>query len=479
MHPSPQNSVAAVELAGANKEPATAEPLLAQSGSGNAPPPEYYAVFVPFEEVRSDRPRKGRRRRLWYLVACVLFLLIFLRPIIHIIAYIFVKITTPPWAPYSDPWHLHEPVGDVAECADIVTWTIDANAGRAEWPLHAKTSLVFPVDAEELFFLSRGAFAHGTFEVIQFDEVGHDAIVDVDVWYKTDKALAGATVCTLRPSEDKYGLGIFTSPWDHPSRDSKLHFHVRLRLPSSGSRVPLEINKLSTNLPLFSHHLPVLADTAFFKSLDLRSTNAPMRADSLSAGSAALQAMNGKIEGTFAASTSLDLITENAPIHAQVSLVNKDETKGTALRMDTKNGEIRANIGLHVPHKSEPSGGGFRVGAMTYDAPVDITFTHAPPNSVLNASAVSSNAQVKVTAHAAFEGTFDVRSSWYTPPTLLRNRTVEDPLGWGRHREVQLDPFRTKKGTIHGKAVWKPEHPQAKNGHINVETRNARGVLVV
>ncbi|OSC98442.1 hypothetical protein PYCCODRAFT_1471068 [Trametes coccinea BRFM310] len=477
MIPSPQNSVAAVELVGANKEP-TSEPLVAQSGSGDAPP-EYYAVYVPFEEVRSDRPRKGRRRRLWYLVACVLFLLIFLRPIVHIIAYIFVKATTPPWAPYSDPWHLHDPIGDVSECADVVTWTIDANAGRAEWPLHAKTSLAFPINAEELFFLSKGAFAHGTFEVVQFDEVGPDAIIDVDVWYKTDQALAGATVCTLRPSESKYGLGIFTSTWEHPNRENNLHFHVRLRLPSSGSHVPLAINKLSTNLPLFAHHLPELADTAFFRSLDLRSTNAPMIADSLAADAAALQALNGKIEGMFAASTSLDLITENAPIHAQVSLVNKDETKGTVLRMDTKNGEIKANIGLHVPHESEPSGGGFRVGAMTYNAPVDIVFTHAPSNSVLNASAVSSNAQVKVIAHPTFEGTFDLHSSWYTPPTLVRNRTVEDPLGWGRHRDVQLDRFRTNKGAIRGKAVWKPEHPLAKNGHINVETRNARSVLVV
>ncbi|CDO72583.1 hypothetical protein BN946_scf184985.g2 [Trametes cinnabarina] len=481
MYPDLQNANASAAYP-VESEKETTEPLLAQTASEDVPT-EYYAMYVPFEdqqEVRLGRPRKGCRHRLWYIIVCILFLLIFLRPIVHIIAYIFVKATTPQdWAPESDPWHLHDPVGDVSECGDIVRWTIDADASRPQWPLHATTSVSLPIDAEELFFHAKGAFAYGTFEIVQFDEPGPNAIVEVDVWYKTEQALLDATVCSIRPATGRHGLGIFTPPWEHPSRDSKLHFHVRLRLPLSGSRTPLAINKLSTNLPLFAHHFPELADTALFKSLDIRSTNAPMKADSLAVDVAALRALNGRIEGNFAATSLLELVTENAAIYAQVNLVNKDEAKGTILRMNSKNGAIDANVGLHVPQKSEPSGGAFRVNAMTFNAPVDIAFTHAPSHSLLNATAVSSNAPVKITAHPTFEGTFDLHSSWYTPPTYVQNRTIEDPLGWGRRRDVQLDPFRTKKGAICGKAVWKPEHPLAKNGHINLETTNARSLLII
>ena len=60
----------------------------------------------------------------------------------------------------------------------------------------------------------------------------------------------------------------------------------------------------------------------------------------MNADVAALRAMNGKIEGSFTSSTTLDLTTDNAPIRVHVNLVNHDERNGTVLRMNSRNGYV-------------------------------------------------------------------------------------------------------------------------------------------
>ncbi|KAI0330439.1 hypothetical protein GY45DRAFT_1336876 [Cubamyces sp. BRFM 1775] len=461
MNPNSQNPIAtAAQPVDMAKGPVP-EPIVAQDV-----PPSYYAVYVPLdgpEVISPDRPRNARRRRFWYFTACAVLLLVFWRPLVYAIAKTFVQLTTKPWpGPINDISRFHLPAGDPSQCVSNVNWTLDPDGGHGLWPLHATTSLTFPVDADELFFLAQGSLSHGTFEVSQSDDAGTDAVVDIEVWYKAEDALGEAT----------------TPRWEHPRRERQLHFHVHLRLPTSPSGSTLSVNKLSTNLPLFSHHLSELADTVLFKSIDLRSTNAPMTADSVNADVAALRAMNGKIEGSFTSSTTLDLTTDNAPIRVHVNLINHDERNGTVLRMNSRNGDIKASVELETAGDHlDLAGGAFRVQAMTYNGPVELAFTSAPANSLLNASAVSSNAPVRVLAHPTFEGTFELHSSWYTPPSLVQNKSVEDPLGWGRKRDTQIS--RMEKGAIRGKTAWTPAHPDAKNGHIGLETTNSRGVLVL
>ncbi|KAH9888410.1 hypothetical protein C8Q73DRAFT_839007 [Cubamyces lactineus] len=477
MNPNPQNPFAVAAQPSDMAKGPIPEPVVAQDV-----PPSYYAVYVPLDGpgvISPDRPRNVRRRRFWHFTACALLLLVFWRPLVYAVAKTFVKLTTKPWpGPSKDLSRFHLPASDPSQCVGDVNWTLDPDGGHGLWPLHATTSLTFPVDADELFFLAQGSFSHGAFEVSQSNDAGTDAVVDIEVWYKVEDALQEATVCRLHPSASEHGLGIFTPRWDHPRRERQLHFHVHLRLPASSSGSALSVNKLSTNLPLFSHHLSELADTVLFKSIDLRSTNAPMTADSLNADVASLRAVNGKIEGSFTSSTTLDLTTDNAPIRVHVNLVNQDERNGTVLRMNSRNGDIKASVDLETAGDHlDLNGGAFRVQAMTFNAPVELAFTNAPANSLLNASAVSSNAPVRVLAHPTFEGTFELHSSWYTPPSLIQNKTVEDPLGWGRKRDTQIS--RMEKGAIRGKTAWTPAHPDAKNGHIGLETSNSRGVLVL
>ena len=70
-----------------------------------------------------------------------------------------------------------------------------------------------------------------------------------------------------------------TPHWGAPHLDRNLRFHIHLRLPAAYPGSPLKVNALSTHLPIFSHHLPELAETVYFDFLDLKSQNAPIKAD--------------------------------------------------------------------------------------------------------------------------------------------------------------------------------------------------------
>ncbi|EIW54039.1 uncharacterized protein TRAVEDRAFT_132071 [Trametes versicolor FP-101664 SS1] len=360
-----------------------------------------------------------------------------------------------------------------SDCADPVKWRYDPVDNHTDWPYHAHASLAIPIDAEELLFKAEGSRAHGTFEVSQSTDTGTKAVVDIDVVYRSEDALDEAKVCHLSPSENKHGLGIFTERWNHPEPHRQLRFHVHVHLPATEKGDPRTINAFNTHLPLFAHHLSKLADTVVFKSISLATSNSALRADSLRAEIGKLRSSNGKIEGTFNTSKSLELRTSNAPIHVTANLINSNKDAGTVLTADTSNGAIQAHVGLFVRSVD----GAFRVNTRTTNAVARVTVTDAPANSLLNASAVSSNAPVSFEAHAAFEGTFELYSARFSPPTVKQPHPVEDPLGKGRNRTVQVNPIG--RGAIRGEVDWEPKHEKAKSGHIRLKTSNAGASLVL
>ncbi|KAI0669408.1 hypothetical protein C8Q78DRAFT_976847 [Trametes maxima] len=366
---------------------------------------------------------------------------------------------------------------DEADCTETLSWTVDPDRRHSGWPLRATASLALPVDAEELFFVSHGPRSGGLFDVVQSGDAGDEAFVEVEVLYRHPNVLGDATVCRLERGESRHGLGIFTH-WLEPIFEHQLHFHVTVHLPASGPGQPLKINALNTNLPQFSHHLAQLADTVLFRSIHLRSTNAGLRVDSLAADAAVFQTLNGKILGTFNTTSSLDIETRNGPIEVHANLYNKDEVAGTRLALSTSNGPIHASVGLFSGDFSriQAAGGAFGATAMSTNGPVAVVFTEAPVNSLLNASAVSSNSPVRVLAHPTFEGTFELHSAWFSPPGIEQH-DVEDPLGNGRRRALQVNTIR--RGAVRGKVEWTPKHADAKNGHVNVETSNAKATLTL
>ncbi|KAI0827710.1 hypothetical protein BC628DRAFT_1409631 [Trametes gibbosa] len=363
-------------------------------------------------------------------------------------------------------------MADPSDCSETVNWQFDAVQANWDWPYHAHASLSLPVDAEELLFSAEGPLAHGVFEVSQSHHTGKDVLIDIDVAYRLEAALGSATVCHLNPSDNRHGLGIFTERWQHPEFKKQLRFHVHVLLPATEHGAPRTINAFNTHLPQFTHHLHELADTVVFESIDLSATNAGIRADSLNAIFGRLRSSNGKIEGTYNTTSSLELFTSNAPVHITANLLNKDIDTTTVLTVETSNADIHANVGLFA----DSVDGAYRVNARTDNAPAKVSITSAPANSLLNASAVSSNAPVVFGAHPAFEGTFELHSTWFTPPKVEDRQNAEDPLRRGRRRNVQVR--NVNRGAIRGEVGWEPKHENAKSGHIGLETSNAHVTLI-
>ena len=74
---------------------------------------------------------------------------------------------------------------------------------------HSRTSLTLPMSADLLSVITQGARTHGSLEISQTADVGPDAVVEVDVFYRDQRDFEQATVCRMHPLQSEWGLGIF------------------------------------------------------------------------------------------------------------------------------------------------------------------------------------------------------------------------------------------------------------------------------
>ena len=75
------------------------------------------------------------------------------------------------------------------------------------------TSIALPLDAQALYFFSRGRQSRGTFVVRQDDrEYSRDKVlIDVAAVHSTPSFLSLVNVCSLQRRVNEYGIGIFVS----------------------------------------------------------------------------------------------------------------------------------------------------------------------------------------------------------------------------------------------------------------------------
>ncbi|KAH9888396.1 hypothetical protein C8Q73DRAFT_710011 [Cubamyces lactineus] len=373
---------------------------------------------------------------------------------------------------------------DHADSSQPLQWTTDRTPGRGQYPYHAHASLTFPINTQSMSFWTEGSLAHGSFEVSQADgEAQADVLVDVDVWYKVEEALdpARASVNHVRSAGNKHGLQIVTHHIHVGDERYQFRFRVRLTLPQAtdNARTPLVINSLTTQLPHFTHDISELSAGTVLKHIALASSNAAIRVDHAKVDAGTIRTANASILGNITATQSLTLATQNGAIVADVVLLDegaRGSGGGPSLTMNTANAEIRSSITLSAG-SSRASGGTFRIQAHTANAPLELSFPRASANSLLNVSASSSNAPVRVSVPSAFEGTFDVQSTWFTPPSVVPGGPVEDPLGRRRRRDVRMD--NAHRGVVRGQVAWEPRDLDAKQGRIGVQTSNAPAVLTL
>ncbi|PIL33805.1 hypothetical protein GSI_04430 [Ganoderma sinense ZZ0214-1] len=400
-------------------------------------PPGYSAIVQPsINVIPQDRPRNAYRRRFWHLLACTFFLLC----VLYVLQNKHPNLTQSSSLLGPD------------QCADHVTWqeVPDVPLG---YRAHLRTSVTLPVAENIISVIAEGARIQGSLEVSQTADAGSDAVVDVDVFYRNEENFNEATVCVLHPTDNEWGLGIFTPLWNPPSRGdpfNHLRFVVHLRLPAATSTSPLTIVQLKTDLRNFSQQLRALADTVYIDTLSLKSTNGRIVAESVKGDHLKLHTTNAAITGHFNTAADLDLFSTNGHIDAKVSLL-------PALS------DVPASLS-----------GPYHVSTQTSNAAIDLAFVDAPLDYALTASARTSNSRVDVTMHETFEGAFDLSTTNARAPTV-NGRNGRDPAGRGRTRgHVVRSTGRT---AVHGNVWWSEENKE--RGSVWVSTSNGGVRLTV
>jgi hypothetical protein len=100
--------------------------------------------------------------------------------------------------------------GRIVESIGSLNWT--SYEARPRWAPtfseSAESAFVLPITSDTLYLISRGSYQSGKVELKQSTDRG-DVKVDVRVAYHDERALARATVCQLRKSGNRHGVGIY------------------------------------------------------------------------------------------------------------------------------------------------------------------------------------------------------------------------------------------------------------------------------
>lgn len=121
-----------------------------------------------------------------------------------------------------DQWQCRIGQGQVhysrMQCLDSINLTTIASPLSDGPPYRAHTSISLPVASKELSFVAHGDLSHGSFQISQSLDMDSEATVDVTVLYHQPEVLNNATMCRLRPSEGRWGFGVFVC-YLHSLRD--------------------------------------------------------------------------------------------------------------------------------------------------------------------------------------------------------------------------------------------------------------------
>ncbi|KAF7362383.1 Ankyrin repeat family protein [Mycena venus] len=365
--------------------------------------------------------------------------------------------------PPNQPIRAVVPDSHLGRCIRNVTWINTTRlTSEDDFLFSSDASLEFQDSSALLFLLSQGALSGGHLEVLPSSESVPRALITAR--YHSLHVRDRANVCSMeRKNANGAGIGIFTpAAFDGQTPEDRLDFTITLFLPTgSGSSLP--VYNLETHLPSFSHAIDSLRDILEFDQLVLRSQNKPIIAKTLFARNATIHTSNGFISGSFEASSSLSLVTSNAPIDATVKLHNQNVFTTTQLLLQTRNAQLQSDVSLTTSAASG-QGGKFAVKAETSDGPLIMTFPTSPTHSILNFDAQTSNSPANVWLNHAFEGEFTLASSM----VLVDQRPFLDPL---KLRTVFYSDF--KNGMVTGNVRWKmPVFKSKVPGFVRVATTN-------
>ncbi|KAJ7898846.1 hypothetical protein B0H14DRAFT_3124272, partial [Mycena olivaceomarginata] len=307
-------------------------------------------------------------------------------------------------------------------------------------PYHDRVSFPVPLPTDAFLLTSKG-HCLGNLTITASSEVINIAQVDITMHYDSRLARERTRISIIENRIDhdrvERGVNIFISDTD------RLCFEIVVTLPGS-----LYIDRLETNLPNFSHDLDNLEDLSFgeislngsngkFKQrliiicslcpalttlaaerLKLSTSNAAVSAEYWVGRAAEVHTTNAPISGTYHATDSVNLETNNGNIcvHASLDAGNSTETKELIMR--TSNGALSSSVELKA---SSDSGGSFRVKTNTSNARLEMRVESLPVQSVLTLEATTTNSQASVTLPAEYQGHIQLQVSNSVPLVHRRN----------------------------------------------------------
>ncbi|KAG8692154.1 hypothetical protein FRC08_009980 [Ceratobasidium sp. 394] len=383
--------------------------------------------------------------------------------------------------------------------ADDLRSIVDSElAGQLHVPAYpvfsVSESFTLPINSSLHYLLARGSLSLGA-AIVRGEEGANPNIIKVDVTvrYSTQHALSRAQVCMLQKPEGGYGVGIYTPrnrfEWGGDYRD-RLYFLVVVTLPTSRSSL-LNLNAFDTNLPNFRHKFERLGDRVQFEHLSVQGTNAVIQADSLFVSQGTLKTTNGAINGQYNTTDSLTLQTTNGAVDVDVGVTNDDTHRASSLAIKSTNGyagsykllgqiltrhlprHVVSRISLLTTHdqRPQPKGGHFSVRTSTTNGQLNVKFPTTPVDSLLDFDGRTSNSPADVSLHAAYEGSFLIKTS--SASAEVDNEHARDPSGKGRYRTITTT--KSSKSEIKGKIFWgyeKDHEEGAETGRAVIQTTN-------
>lgn len=248
---------------------------------------------------------------------------------------------------------------------------------------------------------------------------------------------------------------------------------------------PLRIHDFRTDVVDTVQKIGDIGSKVFFERISLNAnTPSSIDAGSLTGESIDVRSLGGSIRGTFNSTKVLRLTTSNAPIMVAVNL-NDTDIFGMippSIIATTSNSPIQATIGLF---RGKPDLGTelgpstYIISAQTTNSPIGLEFKAAPLDSILAATASTSNSPVTVVTHPTYEGEFSLSTTVGEAEIDESPKTV-DPSGKGRSRQFQYTDMEA--GVLKGKVYWGEERPSWPPNYpegITMSTTNSPVILVL
>lgn len=364
--------------------------------------------------------------------------------------------------------------GEIITCAGGPDWPVSGSVNGEHKmstsfprpPYQSRKSFLLPVDADHLYFLSRGSLASGSVRFELSSDQSSDSVkVDVTASYWSTGALDRASVCSLQRhgSSNYYGVGIFTPRrWRGGSMRDRLQFDVVVHLP------PRVYADLQTSYENFSLYVGDLQGMVQFENAHLTTSNSHITATTFEAHKGVLKSSNGAITGKYNVTKSLELITSNARITADVDMHSIDDSHATSLLLRTSNGHIDSILNLN----GQPYLSSFAVQSITSNALSQTHVNSHPHSTALTLDMKTSNNRARAAVQPSFEGPFFMRTSNASPMlTAGRDEEVEDPSGEGRARNIQVN--RKVGGLMEGKVWWGDWRSRGK-GWVHLTSSNGQ-----